>query len=76
MPAKVLAPVADEAEAPLMFDLEGFPDAQAAVELVSESARAARATVERLLSAGPGDLAVSVVDMLRHAGLPAAPCPL
>ena len=69
VPAKALAPRADEAEAPLMFDLEGFADAQAVVEPVSESARAARGTVERLLAAGPDDLAVSVACAL------CAPCP-
>ncbi len=60
IPAKALAPRADEAEAPLMFDLEGFIDPQAVVEPVSESACAARGTIERLLMAGPDDLAVSV----------------
>ncbi|KAL4426400.1 hypothetical protein ABPG77_004694 [Micractinium sp. CCAP 211/92] len=58
IPAKALAPRADEAEAPLMFDLEGFIDPQAVVEPVSESARAARGTIERLLTAGPDDLAI------------------
>ncbi|KAL4430879.1 hypothetical protein ABPG75_006135 [Micractinium tetrahymenae] len=69
VPAKAPASRTLEAEAPLMFELEGFPDAQAAVEPVSESARAARATVERLLAAGPNDLAIhSAAQLAVQAG--------
>ncbi|KAL4447895.1 hypothetical protein ABPG75_005114 [Micractinium tetrahymenae] len=56
---------------PLVFELEGFPDVQSAVEPVSLSAQATRATVERLLAAGPDSAAIhSAVLEAVQAGCP------